>query len=137
MSRYSIVAARHAPLERELVRDPWSWASAMIGRRRRYFAHARAVPPLVVGTIERDGVDVVGERHRRVHDGGGGPADVRLVAAADDEDSSTTIAMSDMASTACTGYAPMLVSAESITAEVPSMTALATSPASARVGSGG
>ena len=37
-----------------------------------------------LGTIRRDGVDVVGERDRRVHHGGGGPADVRLVAAADD-----------------------------------------------------
>ena len=36
--------------------------------------------------------------------------------------------------TACTGYLPTLVSPDSITASAPSMTALATSDASARVG---
>ncbi len=41
-----------------------------------------------------------------------------------------------MASTARTGYFPMAVSAESITASLPSMTALATSVTSARVGRG-
>ena len=30
---------------------PGWWASAMIGRRRRYFAQARAAPPVEVGTI--------------------------------------------------------------------------------------
>src|SRR5205085_4638048 len=38
--------------------------------------------------------------------------------------------------TACTGYFPAAVSAESITASVPSQTAFATSDASARVGRG-
>ena len=66
-----IVVGRTRPLERELVRDAaGSWASAMIGRRWRYFAHARTVPPVAVGTIRAHGVDVVGEADRRVHDGG-------------------------------------------------------------------
>ena len=51
--------------------------------------------------------------------------------------SSAASAISAIARTASTGWAPTLVSAESITAEVPSMTALATSVASARVGSAG
>ena len=38
--------------------------------------------------------------------------------------------------TASTGYSPMAVSSDSMSAEVPSRTALATSLASARVGSG-
>jgi hypothetical protein len=41
-----------------------------------------------------------------------------------------------MVSTAMTGKAPLAVSPESITASVPSKTALATSEASARVGRG-
>ena len=41
-----------------------------------------------------------------------------------------------MAFTASTGYAPMAVSADNITASVPSRTAFATSDASARVGRG-
>ena len=41
-----------------------------------------------------------------------------------------------MACTALTGYLPAAVSAESITASVPSSTALATSLTSARVGTG-
>src|SRR5690348_8815754 len=41
-----------------------------------------------------------------------------------------------MASTVLSGYLPVAVSAESITASVPSMTALATSSTSARVGTG-
>ena len=44
--------------------------------------------------------------------------------------------MAAMASTARTGYCPTAVSAESITASLPSMTALATSVTSARVGRG-
>ena len=43
---------------------------------------------------------------------------------------------SDMACTAFTGYLPAAVSADSITASVPSSTALATSLTSARVGTG-
>ena len=49
--------------------------------------------------------------------------------------SSAASAIWPIARTASTGFAPTLVSADSITADVPSMTALATSAASARVGS--
>jgi hypothetical protein len=49
---------------------------------------------------------------------------------------STARAMRAIVSTASTGYAPTAVSAESMIAEVPSRIALATSDASARVGSG-
>ena len=51
-------------------------------------------------------------------------------------DSSAAWAISAIARTDSTGYEPTLVSADNMTALVPSMTALATSVASARVGSG-
>ena len=49
---------------------------------------------------------------------------------------SVRLAMAAMVRTASTGYLPAAVSPESITAEVPSYTALATSVISARVGRG-
>src|SRR5699024_11036691 len=50
------------------------------------------------------------------------------------ESASTARAIDDMVRTASYGYLPTEVSPESITASAPSMTALATSEASARVG---
>ena len=77
----------------------------MIGRRRRYFAHARAAPPVEVGTIERGGVELVGELDGRVHDRRAGGLAARPSRARPwiSGDSSAASAISAIARTASTG----------------------------------
>ena len=83
---------------------PGWWASAMIGRRRRYFAHARAAPPVESRDDQRRGVERVGELDRRVHHGlAGGAGDVGPARPWMTGNSSAASAISAIARTASTG----------------------------------
>ena len=113
--------------------------SATIGRRGRSRATAEAVRPVNVGTSSAFADERLRDVARRVRHR---LADRRLVAAprgsrAGSRGWARPRARSDPS---CApprrGYSPIAVSPESISADVPSRTALATSDASARVGSG-
>ena len=113
--------------------------SATIGRRGRSRATADAVRPVNVGTRIAFAPERLGEVARRVRHR---VADRRILGAPRESDGGNRALGSIGARDAVhrlhrlTGYSPIAVSPESMTADVPSRIAFATSLASARVGSG-
>ena len=110
----------------------------MIGRRLRYFAHARGAPPVAVGTISAAASSSLGELDGGVHDRLAGRVRLRSCARGRGSPAPPRRPRRSRPSRArprpgsCRRWSRPRASRPS----VPSITALATSVASARVGSG-